>query len=39
MASSVAERALAFSLLSGRVTRHGVTVQVRIDRLAGTDDN
>ncbi len=38
MAPSIPHRELEFSPLSGRVTRHGVTVQVHIYRFAGTDD-
>lgn len=32
------DRELEFSPLSGRVTRDGITVDVKIYRLAGTDD-
>lgn len=38
MAPSIPDRQLELSPLSGRVTRHGVTVQVHIYRFAGTDD-
>ena len=38
MAPAIPDRELEFSPLSGRVTRHGVTVQVHIYRFADTDD-
>lgn len=34
----IEDRELEFSALSGRLTREGVTVDVKIYRFAGTDD-